>query len=79
MVKQAAESMIQKTYTKKSNNKSVAWWDTNLENLKKCRNRLLNKFRRNKREDSLSKYLKCKTDFRLQVKNENILMIYITI
>ena len=36
MVKQAAESMIQKTYTKKSNNKSVVWWDTNLENLKKC-------------------------------------------
>ena len=36
MVKQAAESMIQKTYTKQSNNKSVMWWDTNLENLKKC-------------------------------------------
>ena len=69
-MKQAAESMVQKTYTKKSSNKSVVWWDTNLKNLNKCRNRLLNEFRRNKREDSLSKYLKCKTNFRVQAKNK---------
>ena len=70
LLKYAAEPMIQKTYSANPVTKKVVWWDKDLENLKQTRNKLLTKFRRNKNDTLLQKYLQSKKDFRLLVKQK---------